>query len=149
MCQHLVWSHLLAPPPLWGESLGPPETSPPSLTAGCEGPGDEWPLGERQLLLSHIGKPIPTGRKSGVGWQGWEGTTGRETEEGEEAEFSSLDPWRGRLGKGESKCMAEKSNTARECKDIKKRNPFVMAGSYSSVLSVKGSVNYLAEKCNP
>lgn len=31
----------------------------------------------------------------------------------------------------------------------KKKNLFVMAGNYSSVLSVKGSVNDLAEGCNP
>ena len=47
--------------------------------------------------------------------------------------------------------MAEKSSAVRELRDNikKKNNLFVMAGNYSSVLSVKGSVNDLAEGCNP
>lgn len=48
--------------------------------------------------------------------------------------------------------MAEEGSAVRELRDSikkKKKNLFVMAGNYSSVLSVKGSVNDLAEGCNP
>lgn len=47
-CQHTsVHLHMLATPHLWWEPQRLPETSPPSLTAGCEGPEGNPPLGER------------------------------------------------------------------------------------------------------
>lgn len=135
-CQHTPGHlHVPATPPLWWEPQRHPETSPHSLMTGWERPGDNLPLGGR-----NYSSPVLRGLSPQKEKAGWYREVGGN--EKQKDKFNSLDSSGvGDLGRGPPNLYGkfEKQYWLLGNSGTLKKKSFVEVGSYSSVLSVKGS----------